>query len=308
MVKGQAYIDGIDISSYGITLCNDDYNDLLKFPDIKDIKSNDWVERDGIEADLTNIRLSTKEILIKFVATSITSRDNDFIAVVTSPGYHEFNIPVLERTWKLRVASESDRNIYRNGKTFGLKFIDDFPRDILGHQGQISGHGIPALPTSRYALDGIYLNEYGIVVENGRSEIEKMPSLKTNLERNITIIDGIQYDVDMTTFQSKDVKLECCFLCDTLDRLWNNYIAFFSNLIKDGERKLYVDYKGESFTCFYKQSDNFRYIRNSQIKAVKFELTLTFTQFRVNETEYLLAAEDGTLLITEDSAYFIDMN
>lgn len=41
---------------------------------------------------------------------------------------------------------------------------------------------------------------------------------------------------------------------------------------------------------------------------LEFGLTLTFTSFRINGVEYLLATEADELVITEDGEYYIDLN
>ena len=38
-----------------------------------------------------------------------------------------------------------------------------------------------------------------------------------------------------------------------------------------------------------------------------FNLTLEFTVFRLGGTDYLLATEDGDLIVTEDGEYYIDL-
>ena len=54
-MKGDIYIDGIDIfSAYGANV-TDGLESLFLFPAIKEPEQNDWPEEDGIEVDLESI-------------------------------------------------------------------------------------------------------------------------------------------------------------------------------------------------------------------------------------------------------------
>lgn len=41
---------------------------------------------------------------------------------------------------------------------------------------------------------------------------------------------------------------------------------------------------------------------------IEFSLTLGFISFRIEGRQYILAAEEGALIITEDGLNYIDMN
>jgi len=304
MIRGQAFLDGIDIANYGLSITKGGYNDLLTFPPIKDVYVNDWQEEDGIEPDLKEIKLKPKEAQISFHIQPYAF-DNDFTARFTKPGYHTFEIPALQTQWKLRVNEESSRNITKNGKFLTLKVTDDFPQEIFGHSANPSGYGFSFLK-SPYALDGTFLNEYGIIVKNGQEELEKMPAVKSTLSRDISIIDGIEYDTGQVTFKEKEIHLNCCFLCDSISRFKKNYIAFFNQLIQPGERGLYSEKYGKTYRCYYKSTDSFQ-ILSLKNTAIQFNLTLVLLSFRINETDYLLTTEDNLFIITEDNIYFLDL-
>ena len=51
-MKGDVYIDGIDIfSAYGANI-TDGLESLFLFPAIKEPESNDWPEEDGVEVEI----------------------------------------------------------------------------------------------------------------------------------------------------------------------------------------------------------------------------------------------------------------
>ena len=87
---------------------------------------------------------------------------------------------------------------------------------------------------------------------------------------------------------------------DSIDRFWQCYDAFFNDLIKPEERTLYVGYTDEEYPCYYKKSSNFKVLSLSDKVIVEFNLTLVFTSFRVNETEYILASEDDERIVDEE--------
>ena len=111
----------------------------------------------------------------------------------------------------------------------------------------------------------------------------------------------------MVVFNSKEVTLKCSLSAVSVAKFWECYTAFFNDLIKPEERQLFWDRTGEEYPCYYKKSSGFRVVSLSGPVVVEFNLTLMFTVFRIGETEYLLATEDGFLIETEDG-YLIDLN
>lgn len=66
MMSGRFYIDGKDaFTEYGIYVQEGGYNELVAFPPLKAVTSNDWQEEDGIEPDLSEPTLNTKEFFLK---------------------------------------------------------------------------------------------------------------------------------------------------------------------------------------------------------------------------------------------------
>lgn len=68
MMSGRFYIDGKDaFTEYGIYVQEGGYNELVAYPPLKAVTSNDWQEEDGIEPDLSEPTLNTKEFSLKIV-------------------------------------------------------------------------------------------------------------------------------------------------------------------------------------------------------------------------------------------------
>lgn len=304
-MRGRLYIDGVDAyEAFGAWITEGGYNDLLAFPGLVEPERNDWMEEDGVEVDLENPTLKPKEVSITFVSSVPFRSAYDFIHKLGEPGYHVLRIPALEREWRLRLLSHPDNEEWDTLTSLTLRFAEDVPERPSAITPEGGGAYVPA---SGYELDGVPLDRYGIVVMEGRNDVLRSPTAKTNLSRTILNVDGRTYDTGQVVFQAKDVTFKCLLNAVSVARFWQCYDAFFSDLTHPGERSLYVDYTGEEYPCHYKGTSGWQLISLSGRMVVAFDLTLTFTSFRVGETEYLLASEDGELIETEDGGYLIDL-
>lgn len=301
---GAFYIDDIDIyARYGVVITSGGYNDLLCFPALKEPDANDWPEEDGVEVDLEAPVLEAKEVTISFLSGQPDT--GDFICLISRPGYHTLKIAELDKVWRLRLLTQTAGKDYTRAATFSLRFADDFPGRSDNHTAA-SGSGL-LLPVSEYEIDGVPLSEYGIEVVGGWDDLLKSPTVKQNLSRSFATSDGKFYDADRVVFSSKETTLKCCLSTVSLAKFWECYMAFFNDLIQSGERLFYWDYVHEEYPCYYKKSAGFKVLSLRGPVVVEFNLTLAFTVFRVGETEYLLATEDGLFIETEDGESLIDM-
>ena len=207
--------------------------------------------------------------------------------------------------------------MYSNTERSKFTFANDFPRpDGYVYQEPMNSILLP----KGYELDGVDLSAYGVLILKGcNAEILKTPAVKKNLLRNFKYRDGAVYDGEYVKFQTKDVNLKCLMRAPDFDTFWRNRDALLHDLTrlstrtdaegyeyKDAERMFYVDEWNESYPCYYKncKTDSF-----NPLEGIwwAFTLTLVFTSFRLGDTEYLLASEDGKFIITEDEEYFIDL-
>lgn len=305
-MKGHWYIDDIDIyGKYGVGITKGGYNDLFIVPSLKEIPYNEWHECDGIEPDLENPVLNNKSVQISFAAVQ-KNLINDFIAMISEPGYRNLRITSLNRDWNLRLSDEANIEMNWNSQEHTFVFHDDNPLKYIRNNVKSVGHGLPAA-TSGYELDGIDLSAYGIVAEQARSEVFRMPTIRSNLERDISVLHSKIVSMLSANMTSKTAALKLCFYCDSIDTFWQNYNAFFYNLIKPGERTLYIKESEEEIPCIYDGSSDFEFNHLNGCVVCKFTLTLRFTVFRIRKTDYLLANERNILMVTEDGINYIDM-
>ena len=299
MMTGRLYIDGHDAyRQWGVFVVSGGWNDAISYPPLKTPESNDWQEEDGVEADLTDPKLDTMEISIRFAYSGVYTRFLTFINTLSDGAYHEFNCAFIRRRFRLRMTQMPNLDMVKNLGFITIKFSNDFPLDSYTYRTPKSG--IPN--DNAYLIDDIPFTDYGCrILQGSLAEVIKAPAVKENLLRNIASQPGAIYDGHRVTFKAKDVKLNCLMRADTLDELWRNYDALLFDLIRPEERILEVGEELQQlFPCHYKNSSVIEFYPEDKI-WLSFTLTLTFTHsFRITEDDYVLASEDGILFFTED--------
>lgn len=302
---GKLYIDGIDaFDCYGVFVVENGYSALLSWPALKKVESIDWPEEDGIDADLSAPVLDTREFTVSF-GTVDTERAAAMIELLSDKAYHSFDFREIGKVFRLRLVSQPKKNVFYRLEKFDLQLADDFPLTDYTYSAPVSDGSVSQ---RGYEIDGRDLSEYGVwILEGSDAEIQKCPAAKKNLLQNIGIKSGAIYDGETVVYQPKEVTLKCLIRGDTAI-FWCNYNALLYDLTRPGERCLYVEGIEEEYPCHYKSA---KVSKSDVIRGqiwCEFSVTLVFTSFRVTGTEYLLATEDGELLITEDGEYQIDMN
>lgn len=275
---GMLYIDGNDIwQQYGVFVVSGGWNELIAMPPLKDVESIDWHEYNGVEADLSEPVLDSREVSIKFAVSGVFSRFAAFMAMLSDGAYHDFNCSSIGRQYRLRLVSESSRKILRPLETVTLRFADDFPARHI-EQRETSNEDIPGsgiLPSADYYLDGRRLTDYGArVLQDSLSEVVKRPQVKKNMYRNIKSLAGAIYDSANVRYQTKDVKLNILFRANTLTELWDNYDALLFNMTRPYEHVLAVTATEEAFYCSYKSCSVQEFFPDEKI-WLKVRLALT---------------------------------
>jgi len=299
------FIDGRDAYlQYGVYVVSGGWNELVAYPPLKSVDSNDWQEEDGIEADLSEPMLDTHEVSVKFAFGGLFSRFCAFIEVLSDGAYHVFDCAHIQRKYKLRMTQHPNLEIAKQLGTATIKFADDFP--LNGYEYIEPSSGVIA--SDDYLLDERPLTDYGCrVLQGSLAEVMKTPNVKENLLRNIKTETGVIYDGKTVTFKTKDVKLSCLMRADTLTELWRNYDALLYDLIQPEERLLYVSELEHEFPCHYKSCSVSDFYPDEKI-WLQFTLTLTFTgSFRLDDDDFVLASEDSIIVFTEDGENAIEM-
>lgn len=244
------YIDDIDIyARYGVFITNGGYNELVCYAPLKNVQSINWQEQDGEEFDLSEPMLDSREFSLKFAIHGRNYNLGAFIDMLSSKVYHNFDFRTLGRTYRLRLVSMSNLDQVSKLGFVTLRFADDFPMQGYTYKEPFGG----LFASQGYELDGIDLTRYGVLILDGSLvEIEKLPSVKKNLLRNIATRQGVIYDDSKVIYSTKEVKLYCLMRASDLDQFWCNYDALLWDLTRAGERDLYVNALGNSYKCYYK--------------------------------------------------------
>lgn len=305
-MTGHLYVDGRDVyRRYGVYVIEGGWNELVAMPPLKDVTTNDWQEEDGVEADLSAPVLDTREVNIKFAVARALSSLTDFIDLLSDGAYHTFVCVELgSRAYRLRLTQQpSLKGLKLLGHTT-LRFADDFPLWNYSYAAPSSG----IFQTDDYLIDDVPLTAYGVRVLQGTlAEITRSAAVKENMLREIAALSGVIYDPETVTYESKEVKLYCLMRADTLAELWANWDALLYNLTQPDERLLWVEELEREFPFYYKECAVTEFHPTGRI-WLQFTLTVVFTSdFRLSDEDVVLAAEDGSIVYTEDDTYAIEM-
>lgn len=309
-MTGKLYIDGLDaFVSYGVFVQDGGYAELVQWPALKKVDSNDWPEDDGIDADLSNPRLESKEFQMSFCCVD-QAKTIFLFDHLTDGAYHTFNFTEIGVEKELRLVSQPSTNTIMPLQIFSLRFADD---DYLNSYEREDPVSIPSCTQRNYQIDTIDFSDYGVWVLSGTLDsIIKAPAVKKNLSISVESNDGAIYEDSAVRFQSKDVSFKCLLKAHDIHVFWRNFRAFLYDLIQPAERMLHIADSNEYFSCYYKSSkvSKFAKIPDGSIWC-EFNMTLCFVSARPGQIEYLLSSEGGELIVTEDSGddykCFIDM-
>lgn len=276
-MTGRFYIDGIDAyAEFGVFVADTGLVNLLQYPPLKKVDSNDWPEEDGEEFDLSAPVLDTKTFQVKFASHKI-NRVGAFIASMSNTSYHDFEFPAIGQTYRLRLVNHPAMTVYPRGNSFTLQFADDFP--LRGYT-----YVAPESAMNRqcgYGIDGTDLGIYGVAVLDGSlAEVLKSPAVKQNLLQNYQRTSGAIYDGEFVRFKTKDVKLKCALRAKSFEEFGRNYKALLYDLIKPNERMLRVELTKSDYPCYYKSCTSSRFLLSPDQIWWIFDLTLVFTSFK----------------------------
>lgn len=301
-MTGDLFIDNIDAyTQWGVSIQDGGYNGLIQYPPLKDIQFNDWPDEDGIDPDLSAPKLNIKTFNILFGSTSEQGRQY-FLEYLAEGSYHVFNIPKLSFSRTLRCMNETA--LVSNGITnFTLQFVDDFPDNFVGSFSPIS----LGVPMRGYTMDSVDFSAYGIWVREGTDDsIERMPSVKPNLIRQNSVSDGALYNPTGVYYQAKDVVLRLTLKADDIPAFFNNYYAFFSNMVAPGTRWFTYPRSTRSYPFYYKNATVTDFTFGNGIWC-DFNLTISFTTYRVGVIDFVLGTENENYIVTENNL-LIDLN
>lgn len=319
MYRDRLYIDGADVYlEYGAFVVGS-LKDLVAFPPMKAVRSNDWADEDGIDPDLseTGYRVDVRSLSFQFGFHGRNKDVDGFVALLSDGVYHTFYFkpfcsPDSALRPRLRLVSnpkmsDAAMEAGRLG-TLTLKFTED----NYAYEGAV--YDLPAggmAPADGYVFNGRPLSDYGVAVLKGSLDaVRKLPDTKQNLLVKRSTADGAVYDTGGDVyFKSKDVKLTCLLRANDAAAFWARHQTLFRSLTVPGGHTLAVTALGDTYPCYYKNCTVSEfYTEIGGVVWMKFSLTFTLCgEFRRGEPQgVFLADEDGDFVTTEAGG-LIDM-
>lgn len=274
MKSGELIIDGVDVyGQYGVYVVTGGWNDLVAFPPLKAIDYNDWHEYNGIEPDLSDPKLNSRDVSMKFAGVNGYS---GFVDLLLGAPKHTFECAAIGRTFKnIRLVQQPSLSLSTELGMFTLKVADDEPMDRTEHT-RLSPQNTLVPWSPAWGIDSRLLYTYGIrVLAGSLAEAQKAPAVKLNLLRNIKTQTGATYDGHQLRKQSKDIKLSCLMRATSLTQFWRNHDTLLYDLIQPNERNLQTP--AGTFKCYYKSSSVSEFYPDGY-PWMKFTLTLCATQ------------------------------
>lgn len=316
-MKGSVIIDGIDISDFGMFILKGGDYDFLSFPERKAPEQNDWYEMDGIDADLSEIYFKEKKVIAQFYIKGSTGDDylynlNNFHTLISSPGYRQLYSREFGKTFSLRYISCSafvhKGGLYKSGtkrSDITVEFSMDDPLQIFTGTGNlIPRNGRPS--RTYVTINNRDLADFGIIVNQCYNTVLVLPSVKAPLSRTFSNTNGlIVYPPGQSTFDVKQIVIECTMTANSREDFYYNYEALFNNLtIKEAIRL--GTFAFDNAPCYYSSMSGFQKLKPfSNRVLVKFSLTLTHASPGL--IDYVLGMEDLFTTITEIDDYFIEV-
>ncbi|RPE05558.1 hypothetical protein EGT74_24555 [Chitinophaga lutea] len=140
---GQYYIDGADLYLvYGILIASGS-DDFLRLPDRKESITNDWLDENGIDIDLSRVFLKSKECTLECAILAANEIDfwtkyDSFFAMLIKPGLRRLEItelsssfyvyykdcPSYDRVTRIKTGPHAGKV----GAKFSITFVEQKPR------------------------------------------------------------------------------------------------------------------------------------------------------------------------------------
>ena len=90
-------------TTYQTHLLDTNYKDLLCYPPLKKLPSNDWAEYNSKEYDTSTPVLDTQQYTLTFISKA--THYTPFITFLTAQTYNDFYFEELSKTFRLRFVS-----------------------------------------------------------------------------------------------------------------------------------------------------------------------------------------------------------
>lgn len=260
MRTGSTIIDNKDAyTTYGVIVS--DFREIATWPAIKKPRTVDYPEEDGIRADLSDLKLDSREIDVTFITVSDAANTGALLAALGGTGYHTFEFMDIAKTLQLRYVGQTEHQRFGKIRSISIRLADDKPMDGYTYSAPIMARPVP---DQGYQLDGDDFSTWGVRVLDGTdASIEKAPEAKTGLLISEQSQNGSTWDDGQTVrYKEKWMDIKCLLYSASPQEFWNNYLALLYDLTRTGARSITSDTEQTALPCYYERS-----------KVSRFELT-----------------------------------
>lgn len=259
-------INTIDIqATYQTYLLEGNYKDLLCFPPLKKLLSNDWAEYYGKEYDTDDPQLDTTSISLSFVTKS--DQYDAFISFLSAQTYNDFHFEELNKSFQLRFVGVRKAKKEQGYITYEATFANDTPL-----QGYTYIAPNDTLPPSGFIIDNIDLSKYGIyLLEENESNLLESYEVKEHLTTTSSTIAGVKYADHNNVFKERTIEI-LCYMKQPINRFWKLYEALLYNFSQRGERT--INAFGSTFKTIYQKANVKEVILTKDTLRVEFTISL----------------------------------
>lgn len=228
---GRVLIDSVDIQSrYGAFIMNGGYAALLEYPSLKNIVTNDWMEQDGVDVDMTSARVAARAIQIPFgvknnpkgFAKLLASR---YTIMLTVEDFGSYGTYTLLFNGITNYSSTFDGSL----TTMTVSFVDV---DQTRYQ-TYSGADREASGTDSMTLSGINMSQYGWRTLKGKDGLWCEAARKPALLREVESVHNVITPMVAMGYAAKNISISGLMRAANAAEFFDNYYALYS-LLKSG--------------------------------------------------------------------------
>lgn len=294
-MKNTLFIDGRDaFVEYGVFVEQNGHKQIVQFPAYKKVDTTDWPDEDGIEVDLLEPILDTRNLQIQFCTTNIRYAE-DLFDELSIGAYHTFEFRDIKKTLRLRMTQNGSFSSFVKLGKLTLTFADDFPEMPTGESMSLDKTGIRQIG---FELDGFDMSQFGAYVLNGTEDsIRKAADIKDNLKISTKDRNGVLYDSSRVRFKSKDITLKLLIDADNIEDFWKHYNGLFAVMLQPDARTFYYSALGNEYDCYYKSMtvSRFEILHTGKVWC-EFSVVMTVINYRPVGQYMILAHEDSSLV------------
>lgn len=276
-------IDGNDaFTAYGVRLLEGSLASVVAMPPLKQssILTTAWHEADGIDADLSQPRLDTRQVSLLLATDGTRAMFDSLIQAITDGAYHTYSFTDIGRTLSLRLTGLDD---YEQGGRLGfvtLRLADDNPLGGYTYTQPSSTSG----GSEDYSLDGRPLSDYGVRLLGGTLDtISAHGSPRANLSRSLSVQGGTSYDGEAVHFDARSAKIPCLLRAKSTTELWKNWDALAFDLSRAGKRTLTVEGENAVQHFYYVACDVDEFVPDTTDYWLRFSLTIQLLDSRLTD-------------------------